>query len=395
MQRRHFLAASLAAGLALRSRIATANEARLRVAVVGHTGRGNFGHGLDTMWLSLPETQIVGVADPDPQGLAAALGRLGVESGFADYRTMFEQTRPDIVAIGMRHVDQHLEVALAALAAGVRGIYMEKPFCRTPHEADQIVDACQRHGAKLALAHRNRYHPVLPVVATLVADGHLGRLLEMRARGKEDARGGSLDLWVLGSHLLNLVHYFGGAPRACSAVVLVDGRPATRDDVRDGAEGVGPLAGNAVHARFDMDCGVPAFFDSIQNAGTAAAGFGLQLIGTQGIVDLRIDREPLAQLLAGNPFHPTPDPRAWVPISSAGVGKPEPRPEVPKQVMGHLTAARDLIAAMSEDREPLCSAESGRTTVEMIAAVFASHRLDGRRVALPLADRGNPLATLS
>ena len=28
--------------------------------------------------------------------------------------------------------------------------------------------------------------------------------------GKEDARGGPLDLWVLGSHVLNIVHCLGG-----------------------------------------------------------------------------------------------------------------------------------------------------------------------------------------
>ncbi|MFN5897235.1 MAG: gfo/Idh/MocA family oxidoreductase, partial [Planctomyces sp.] len=29
--------------------------AAVRVAVIGHTGRGNYGHGLDTMWQQIPE----------------------------------------------------------------------------------------------------------------------------------------------------------------------------------------------------------------------------------------------------------------------------------------------------------------------------------------------------
>lgn len=395
MNRRQFVASTVVAGFAAAARAAEDGR-KLRVAVIGHTGRGDYGHGLDTMWLNVPETEIVAAADPAADGpsagLAAALKRLDITQGFADYRRMLTVAKPDIVAIGMRHIDQHRDVALAAAEAGVRGIYMEKPFCRTPGEADEIVAACRRYNVKLALAHRNRYHPVLPVVAGLVEQDRIGRLLEVRARGKEDARGGSLDLWVLGSHLMNMIGYFCGAPLACCATVLKDGRPVTAGDVVAGAEGVGPLAGNEVHARFETERGVPAFFDSLQNAGNAAAGFGLQLIGAQGIIDLRIDQGVLAHLVPGSPFRPTSQPRPWLAVSTAGVDQPEPIADLGRQVSGHLLAARDLIAAIRDDRPPLCSAEDGRQTVEMITAVFQSHCRHGRRVTFPLSDRGNPLA---
>jgi predicted dehydrogenase len=346
------------------------------------------------MWLKLPETEIVAVADADAKGLAGARERLKVTRGFADYRQMLAEAKPDIVAIGMRHVDQHRDVVLAVAASGAKGIYMEKPFCRTPAEADEIVAACEKHNVKLALAHRNRWHPVLPAIDQLVKDGELGRLLEIRGRGKEDARGGALDLWVLGSHVLNLACHFGGQPLGCSATVLQGGKPVTRADVKDGAEGIGPLAGNEVHARFDLKRGFPAYFDSIANAGDRAAGFGLQLIGTKGIIDLRVDQDPVAHFLAGNPHRPVKEPRVWQPISTVGLGQPEPQAEAVKDVMAHLTAGRDLLAAVRENRQPLCSARDGRTTVEMIAAVFESHRLNGQRVAFPLTARDNPLAQL-
>jgi predicted dehydrogenase len=390
--RRRFLGTVAASSLAFAAR--GADAPRARVAVIGHTGRGDYGHGLDTMWLKLPETEIVAVADADAKGLAAARERLKVTRGFADYRQMLADVKPDIVAIGMRHVDQHRDVAVAAANAGAKGIYIEKPFCRTPAEADEIVAACEQKNVKLAVAHRNRWHPVLPVIEQLVKDGALGRLLEIRGRGKEDARGGALDLWVLGSHVLNLCCHFGGRPLGCSATVLQAGKPITRADVKDGAEGIGLLAGNEVHARFDMERGFPAYFDSIANAGDRAAGFGLQLVGTKGIIDLRVDQDPVAHFLAGNPFRPVKDTRAWQPISTAGLGQPEPKTDEVKGVMAHLVGGRDLLAAIRENRPPLCSARDGRTTVEMIAAVFESHRQNGQRVTLPLADRGNPLARL-
>jgi hypothetical protein len=89
------------------------------------------------------------------------------------------------------------------------------------------------------------------------------------------------------------------------------------------------------------------------------------------------------------------EPRLWVPISSAGPGVPEPIADLKEQTGQHLIPARDLIAAMKEDRQPLCSAADGRVTVEMICAVFESHRLNGQRVAWPLTSRGNPLAQLA
>jgi hypothetical protein len=47
---------------------------------------------------------------------------------------------------------------LAAIAAGVKGIYVEKPFVRTLAEADEVVKLCAEKGVRLAIAHRNRYH---------------------------------------------------------------------------------------------------------------------------------------------------------------------------------------------------------------------------------------------
>ncbi|MBI5774782.1 MAG: Gfo/Idh/MocA family oxidoreductase [Verrucomicrobia bacterium] len=393
MNRRHFLATTALGALALQSRAAD-SSARLRVAVIGHTGRGNYGHGLDTMWLLMPETEIVTVADADAKGLEGALKKMKVTRGFADYHKMLAETKPDLVAIGPRHVDQHRDMILAAVESGARGIYIEKPFCRTPAEADELVAACERRKVRLAVAHRNRYHPVLPVLQKLIAEDAIGRVLEIRARGKEDQRGGSLDLWVLGSHLLNLATAFAGKPRACSATVLQDGKPVTRADVKEGDEGIGLLAGNEVHARFEMERGFPVFFDSVANAGVRAAGFGLQIIGTKGVFDFRIDQEPLAHFRAGNPFQPMKEPRVWEPVTTAGIGQPEPIAHLGKLMSAHVVAGRDLIAAIREGREPLCSVRDGAVTVEMICAVLESHRLGGQRVTFPIKTRQNPLALL-
>lgn len=45
--------------------------------MIGHTGQGNYGHGEDAVWLKIPQTRIIAVADADPKGLAEAAKRLG------------------------------------------------------------------------------------------------------------------------------------------------------------------------------------------------------------------------------------------------------------------------------------------------------------------------------
>lgn len=393
MNRRHFLATAAATGFAYSLPAAEADR-KWRIGVIGHGGRGDYGHGLDTMWLQLPETEIVGVADATPASLEKAKARLNNPPAFADYRKMLAEVKPDIVAIGPRQIDQHLDMCLAVIASGARGIYMEKPFCRTLDEADQIIEAAKAKGTKVALAHRNRYHPVLGTIDRLIKEDTIGQVLEIRARGKEDQRGGALDLWVLGTHLLNLIHYFGGPLKTCSGVLLKDGKLVTKEDLAPGGEGVGLIGGNEMHARFTTERGITAYLDSIAKAGVPKAGFGLQVIGNKGLIDIRIDTEPLAHLVPGNPFQPTKEARPWIPISTAGPGQPEPIPNLGKQVGGHLLGGKDLIAAIRENRAPLCSAEDARVTIEGVMAVFDSHRTNGAVVELPILEKTNPLDLL-
>ncbi|WP_437188380.1 Gfo/Idh/MocA family protein [Planctomicrobium sp. SH668] len=361
------------------------------VAVIGHSGQGNYGHGLDTMWSELPQANVIAFADANNAGREKEQSKLPHAVAYADYRKMLAETKPDIVVVAPRAIAEHRDMIMAAINAGAKGIYCEKPFCRTPAEADEILSACQRHKCRLAIAHRNHYHPALEVALKALKSGEIGDLLELRGRGKEDHRGGCLDLWVLGSHVFDLARYFAGNPIACSANLYQGVRLAVPTDLREGDEGIGLIAGDRLHARFDMENGLPFYFDSIKGVTYPAANFGLQLIGNKGIIDLRIDIEPVAHLIPGNPFHPTAEPRPWIPISSAGIGVNEPIVDVGKQVALHTLAARDLLSAIEQEREPLCSAEDGRSVVEMSHAIYASHRHHGQRIQLPLENRGHGL----
>src|SRR5262245_42969576 len=110
--------------------------AKYRVAIIGHTGRGNYGHGIATVWKHSPECQGVPVSDPDEKGRGAVLpGYKSADGksqpkGYADYRQMLDAEKPQIVGVGPRWLDQHCDIALACAERGIH-MYMEKPMCRT------------------------------------------------------------------------------------------------------------------------------------------------------------------------------------------------------------------------------------------------------------------------
>ena len=64
---------------------------------------------------------------------------------------------------------------------------------------------------------------MIGVVQGDVLSGAIGQLMELRGRGKEDRRGGGEDLWVLGTHVMDLIRTFGGQPGWCYASVQQDG----------------------------------------------------------------------------------------------------------------------------------------------------------------------------
>jgi len=364
---------------------------KYRVGVIGRTGRGNYGHGLDRVWLDIEQAEIVGVADDDRAGLAAAVKRLGGPQGFADYREMLDKTKPQIVSIAQRWLDKHHEMVLECASRGIH-IYLEKPMCRSLQEADEMVTACERSHVKLAIAHQSRYGPKIPVIKEIIESGKLGRVLEFRARGKEDHRGGGEDLWVLGTHLMDLIQLFGGEPTWCMAEVTQGGQPITAKDVQPGNEGIGPLAGDGVRAMYGMKDGATTYFSSYRQMAGKPSRFALQIFGSRGVLETRTGYLPTVKFLDDPGWSPGVSGKTWQNVSSEGLGEEESL-SGSGQHPGNVLAVKDLIAAIEADREPNANVYTARAATEMIVAVFESHR-QGAKVELPLKNRKNPLSML-
>jgi predicted dehydrogenase len=352
----------------------------MRVAIVGRTGAGGYGHSLDQAFVANPRAEIVAVSDPDEAGRAACMGRTGAPRGYPDHRQMLEAERPDVVTVAPRHVDCHPRMVGDALRSGAH-VYCEKPFTQTLDQADGLIDLADARGLKVAVALPFVHEPRARVLDEIRA-GAIGRVRSMRAICKCDHRGGGQDFIVLGTHFADMMRRIAGDPLRCSATVLAGGRPARRTDAVDGEEGVGPVAGDGILAVYEFAGGVVGSIESwrLGIEDRARHPYRLEVCGTGGTFVIRAPYADHSVLYSPDPFG-RPGGASWTAV---------PTDPVPTYGDYHRPGADDLLDAIEQDREPACSGRDGRAALEMILAAYRAH-LDGP-VPLPLVDRGHPLA---
>ncbi len=362
---------------------------KYRVAVIGRTGKGNYGHGLDTVWLKSDRAEIVAVADENEAGRDAAAKRLKAPKSYADYRDMLAKEKPQIVSVAPRWPDCHRDMVLACADIGA-SIFLEKPVAATLQQADEMVAACEKHHVKCAVAHQTVYSPRVKVIKDLIGEGKIGDVLELRGHGKEDARGGGEDLMVLGTHTFDLMRHLAGDAKWCFARIQQKGRKAVAGDVRQAGEQIGPIVGDHITATYGFTGLTTGHFTTHQLAKHGVGSrYWLEIRGTKGTIHLGFGILPVA-LLCEDPSGMFGRTKAtWQEITSAGLGKPE-TVDTKGLENGNIYIVNDLIEAMEKDRAPLDSLADGRAALEMVLAVYESHRQE-RPVDLPLKNRKHPL----
>ena len=362
-----------------------------RIAVIGHTGLGDYGHSVDQAFVGVEGAEIVALADPDEAGRSAAVARTGAAASYPDYREMLAQERPDIAVIATHELQGHLELVLAAAEHGAH-VYIEKPLAPTPAIADQMIAACDRAGVRLIVAHPFRGRPQIQQVAIpMIKSGRIGEPRWASLYGFGDALGG--DQWFIDlyPHLFDFLWQLYGEPLFCQAVITQDGRPATPADLKDGIFGMGRSAGNGIWAHYQFD-GLNAEFQSYagDGKGDGQGGpyypFRIDIHGTEGSMSIPgpIYDGPDVYL------HPETNPRPFGDDRWEVVAHEE-LPWLDKWIAAHHRMAASMLDLL-DGKTPefdLCDGATARGQIAMAMAARASH-IQGRRVAFPVADTGNP-----
>jgi myo-inositol 2-dehydrogenase/D-chiro-inositol 1-dehydrogenase len=120
------------------------------------------------------EIEVTALADSDPGALAQAGNSFGISRRHPSVEELLADPLVEAVAVCVP-VGAHVEVALAALAAG-KHILMEKPLALTLAGADQLVAAAEDAAPLVMMGFNLRWHRHLRAARRLVASGVLGRI---------------------------------------------------------------------------------------------------------------------------------------------------------------------------------------------------------------------------
>lgn len=94
---------------------------------------------------------------------------------YADYREMLTKEAPDLVSVCAFPPDRE-EMVMAALAAGARIVWAEKPFALTSASARRMIAAAKGANARIFVGFQRRYGAPFEAAYDAIHAGKLGRL---------------------------------------------------------------------------------------------------------------------------------------------------------------------------------------------------------------------------
>jgi predicted dehydrogenase len=317
-------------------------------------------HGLRHLqaYRSLEEVEIIAVCDQRPDAVRAAQSQVPGARGYSDWRELLGKEKLDVVSV-VTNGPSHAAIVLAAVQAGVGRIFCEKPMATSMADADDMLQACQNRGVRLAVSHGRRWDPNYRKLRELLCAGVIGKLCHLWF-----TCGGGLFAGN-GSHILDLARMLSGAePQYALGWLDTTGTPNPR-----GKEFFDPgtvaiyMLSNGMRCVVDMfeDLGVPPRIE-------IAGGIGRIL------VDEVSNRWEL--WTRKNEDRQEPVQAYWLPLS------PQPFASRPLDMVQMLeTGLRELLG----EGQISCTGEDGEAALEMLIGAHVSSRNGSVPVRLPLA----------
>jgi predicted dehydrogenase len=337
LNRRRFLGASAAAGLALSQGVPAAEGRPVRLGLIG---LGNRGTTLLRTVLELPGVEVVAVADTEPKAARRAVG-ICQRAGRSRPESLAEPAsllaRDDLEAVlAALPCDLHAATYLDTLRAG-KHLYAEKPLAPTLAECDAVIAEAQRHPEQVVhVGFQRRSNPRFQEAIELIRHGELGELVGIRGQwsssnGPVDGHRGWLGRrersgdWMVEQavHVWDVLNWMMGEPPRRA---IGTGR---RDLFRDRDPERDVTDWYQVSLSW-LDPFRPASFTQswVDPADDAFTGMALQVVGTEGGIELHSgvltyrDRRPRRLLHPGT----VPDTRRALEAFLAAVRAPEPPP---------------------------------------------------------------------
>ncbi len=213
---------------------------KLKVAIIGV---GNISGSHINGYKACPNAEIVAFCDINEKQLKKRGEEFGVTNLFTDAGEMLDKM-PEIQAVSVCTWNSaHMPCAVAALERG-KHVLLEKPMAMSRAEAEKIVAASEKSGAKLMIGFVRRYGNDCDVVKDFIDNGYLGdvyyaKATYLRRNGNpggwfgDRSRSGGGPLIDLGVHVIDLVRYLMGKPKAVSVYGATFNKLGNRSGVKD------------------------------------------------------------------------------------------------------------------------------------------------------------------
>jgi predicted dehydrogenase len=196
---------------------------RYRAGIIGLTGiavdpptatptvlGGEQPHAHAGCYAVLPQTEVVAVCDLVPSLFERFRGHWGQHwptvATYTDYRAMLAAERLDLLSI-VTPDDRHAKIVIAAVGAGIKGIYCEKPIATTLADADRMIAAVETAGIPMVVNHTRRWYASYQQAWAMVQQGAIGRVTHIQAA----CGGPRAMLFRNATHLIDLAVWFADA----------------------------------------------------------------------------------------------------------------------------------------------------------------------------------------
>jgi predicted dehydrogenase len=188
----------------------TADGPSVRVGILGY---GAIGHEHNEAIAAVEGLSLTAVCDKNPTRIDAARSLAPDLASFDDGEALLASDEVDLVIVSTPP-STHAEWALRAIGAG-KHVVVEKPFCLTTAEADEMVAAAASSSRLLAVYQNRRWDADYLTLKRLLRDGTIGDVFHYESfvgsyahpcnywHSDEEVSGGAIYDW--GSHYLDWV----------------------------------------------------------------------------------------------------------------------------------------------------------------------------------------------
>jgi len=142
---------------------------------VGIIGCGRLGQHYAEVYQTLPNTELVAIAEYNPDRRQAVGQRFGIKALYADAASMYREIVPDIAAVVLpgKFIK---EAVIASAQAGVNGVSTDKPIEACLADVDEMIDVCAERGIVFAGGNLQRALSEVQEAAGWLRNGDYGEL---------------------------------------------------------------------------------------------------------------------------------------------------------------------------------------------------------------------------